>query len=270
MHQRIERRDEGAHRQPVDRRRRDDRQLAHAGQRQLQRARDRRRRQRQHMDLGAQLLQPLLVGDAEMLLLVDDEEAEVLERRSLLPSSACVPTTMSIVPSASPSLIFFSSGAGHEAATACATLTGSPRKRSREGLEVLARQQRRRHHDRDLLAVHRGDEGGAQRHLGLAEADVAADQPVHRPAGRQVVEHRVDGVLLVLGLLIGEARRRTRRRGPPAATSARRRRCSCARGGDLDQLRPPSRGCAASCRALRACQAPPPSRSSWTSVSSEP
>ena len=81
--QRVERRDEGAHREPVDRRRRDDRHLAHAGHRQLQRARDRRRRQRQHMHFGAQLLQPLLVADAEMLLLVDDDEAEVLEAHGL-------------------------------------------------------------------------------------------------------------------------------------------------------------------------------------------
>ena len=35
--------------------------------------------QRQHMHLGAQLLEPLLVRDAEMLLLVDDQQAEVLE-----------------------------------------------------------------------------------------------------------------------------------------------------------------------------------------------
>ena len=78
-HDRVERRDEGAHREPVDRRRGDDRQIAHAGQRQLQRARDRRRGQRQHMHLGAQLLELLLVRDAEMLLLVDDQQAEVLE-----------------------------------------------------------------------------------------------------------------------------------------------------------------------------------------------
>ena len=61
-----------------------------------------------------------------------------------------------------------------------------------EGLEVLARQQRGRHHHRDLLAGHHGDEGGAQRHLGLAEADIAADQPVHRPAGGEIVQHGVD------------------------------------------------------------------------------
>ena len=61
-HQRIVRRDEGADREAIDRRRGDDREIAHAGQRQLQRARDRRRAQRQHMHLGAQLLQPLLVA----------------------------------------------------------------------------------------------------------------------------------------------------------------------------------------------------------------
>ena len=66
---------------------------------------------------------------------------------------------------------------------------------------------------------------GAQRHLGLAEADIAADQPVHRPALLQIVEHRFDGGKLVLGLLIGKARaefviRRLR------AAAGHRRACS--------------------------------------------
>ena len=76
---RIEGRDVGPDRQPVERRRGDERQLAHARQRQLQRARDRRRGEGQHMHIGAQLLEPLLVLDAEMLLLVDDEQAEIAE-----------------------------------------------------------------------------------------------------------------------------------------------------------------------------------------------
>ena len=46
-------------------------------------------------------LQLLLVRDAEMLLLVDDDEAEVLELDAL-PSSAWVPITMSTSPSARP------------------------------------------------------------------------------------------------------------------------------------------------------------------------
>ena len=71
---------------------------------------------------------------------------------------------------------------------------------------MLARQQRRRHDDRGLLAVDRGGEGGAQRDLGLAEADVAADQPVHRPARREIVERRLDRLRLILRLVIGKAR----------------------------------------------------------------
>ena len=52
----------------------------------------------------------------------------------------------------------------------------------------------------------RGDEGGAQRHLGLAEADVAAHQPVHRacPEPRSSSTASMLAVL-VLGLLVGEA-----------------------------------------------------------------
>ena len=54
-HHAVERHDEGAHRQPIDRRRGDQAHFPHAGQRQLQRARDRRRGQRQHMHVGLQL-----------------------------------------------------------------------------------------------------------------------------------------------------------------------------------------------------------------------
>jgi hypothetical protein len=70
---------------------------------------------------------------------------------------------------------------------------------------MLARQQRGRHHDGHLLAVHGGDEGGAQRHLRLAEANVAADEPVHGAALLQVVDDGIDGGELVFRLLIGEA-----------------------------------------------------------------
>ena len=98
---------------------------------------------------------------------------------------------------------------------------------------MLAGEQRGRHHDGDLAAGQRRDEGGAQRHLGLAEADIAADQPVHRRAGGEIVDHRVDGRLLVLGLLIGEA-------GGELVVDAlrrgqRRRRLGGARRRHLDQ-----------------------------------
>ena len=66
-------------RQAVLGRRLDDAQVADAGEGQVERARDRRRRQRQHVDLAPELLEALLGGDPEALLLVDHDEAEVAE-----------------------------------------------------------------------------------------------------------------------------------------------------------------------------------------------
>ena len=101
-------------------------------------------------------------------------------------------------------------------------------------LVVLADEQRRRGEDRDLPARHGDHERGAERHLGLAEADVAADQPVHRLARGQIVEHGLDRARLILGLVVGEARRellvQAGRRGELRALAQRAAR------GDLDQL----------------------------------
>ena len=71
--------DVGQHRVALLGRGRDRRHLADAGDRHLQGARDRRRAHRQHVDAGAEPLHLLLVLDAEPLLLVDDDQAEVLE-----------------------------------------------------------------------------------------------------------------------------------------------------------------------------------------------
>ena len=66
--------------------------------RHVQRARDGRGGQRQHVHLAAQLLEPLLVRHAEALLLVDDQQAQVLELARPSDSSRCVPMTMSTLP----------------------------------------------------------------------------------------------------------------------------------------------------------------------------
>src|SRR5262249_10086898 len=47
-------------------------------------------------------------------------------------------------------------------------------------------------------------EGGAHRDLGLAEADVAADEAVHRVRRLEVLLHRLDRARLVLRLAVGE------------------------------------------------------------------
>ncbi len=83
-----------------------------------------------------------------------------------------------------------------------------------EGAQVLLRQHGGRHQHRHLLAVLHRLEGGAQRDLGLAVADVAADQPIHRPAAEHVALHLLDGAQLVRRLACTGT--------PPPARAARR------------------------------------------------
>ena len=63
--------------------------------------------------------------------------------------------------------------------------------------QVLLRQDRRRDEHHHLLAVRRRLVRGAQRDLGLAVADVSADQAVHRALGLHVGLDRLDRLELV-------------------------------------------------------------------------
>ena len=119
-------------------------------------------------------------------------------------SSLWVPTTMSIVPSAMPSIAALISLVRAEARQ-LGHLDRPVAEAVGDGLVVLLGQQRGRRQDRHLLAAHHRDEGGAQRDLGLAEADVAADQPVHRLGADHVLDHGVDRRALVGRLLEAEA-----------------------------------------------------------------
>ncbi len=71
---------------------------------------------------------------------------------------------------------------------------------------MLLGEDRRRHEHQDLLAVDRDGERGAHGDLGLAEADVAADEPVHRPRRLEVLLDGLDRVLLVGRLAVRERR----------------------------------------------------------------
>ena len=73
-----------------------------------------------------------------------------------------------------------------------------------EGLQVLLREDGRRREHQHLAPAARDLERGAQRDLGLPEADVAADQPVHRAVRLEVVLDGLDRARLVLGLRVGE------------------------------------------------------------------
>ena len=128
----------------------------------------------------AQLLQPLLVLDAEALLLVDDDQAEVLELARPCETSRCVPMMMSTPPCATRLTMRFCSPAERKRLMT-STMNGYSASRCAEGAVVLLGEDRRRHEDGDLLAVVDRLERGADGQLGLAVADVAADEAVHRP-----------------------------------------------------------------------------------------
>ena len=157
------------------------------------------------MDLGPQLLQLLLVGDAEMLLLVDDDEAQVLELHALAEQRVGADDDVDLA--VGETLLDFGRLLRGDEARQLRHADRQALEAGREQAEMLAHQQRGRRQQRHLLAGHRGHERGAQGDLGLAEADIAADQPVHRPAAGHVLEHGLDRGELVLGLLVGEAGR---------------------------------------------------------------
>ncbi len=73
-----------------------------------------------------------------------------------------------------------------------------------EGLGMLGHQEGGGHQDGHLLAVLDGLEGGSHRDLGLAVADVAAHEAVHRLGLLHVGLDLVDGGELVGGLGVGE------------------------------------------------------------------
>ncbi len=69
---------------------------------------------------------------------------------------------------------------------------------------MLARQERCRHDYRHLNATHCRNEGSAQGYFRLAEADITADQAIHRLASSQIVRHGLDCRQLVVGFIIGK------------------------------------------------------------------
>ncbi len=115
-----------------------------------------------------------LCADAEMLLLVDDDKPEILERDVLGEQRMRADHDIDLAVFQLLARLRRLLG-GHEPRGA-RELHRKAVEAVGEGLVMLAREQRRRHDNRHLLALHHRDEGRAQRHLRLAEADVAADR----------------------------------------------------------------------------------------------
>ena len=73
-----------------------------------------------------------------------------------------------------------------------------------ERVPVLLREDRRRAQDERLTAVESDRERGTDRDLRLPEADVAADEPIHRPVGLEILLDGLDRLELVVCLAVRE------------------------------------------------------------------
>ena len=140
--------------------------------------------------------------DAEALLLVDDDQAELLEGDGAGQQGMCADDQVDLA-RGQPSLDLLGLLRRREARER-ADAHGEARVALGESLRVLGDQQSRGHEDGGLVAVLDGLEGGAHGDLGLAVADVAGEQAVHGNGLFHVGLDLVDGDELVGGLHVGE------------------------------------------------------------------
>ncbi len=169
----------------------------------MQRPRDRRRARAQHVDLEPQLAQELLLGDAEALLLVDDHEPELLRDH--------VAREDAVRPDQDVDLALAELGqhALHLGAACGSARPSRPAPGSRGSARgrCSSAAGRGSSSGTSISTCFAGDgdgERGAQRDLGLAEADVAADEPVHRTRRLEILLDRLDRARLVFGLAVRE------------------------------------------------------------------
>ncbi len=180
----------------------EDGEVADAGEAHLQGAGDGRGREGEHVDVGPEALDGLLVGDAEALLLVDHQQAQVLELDVVREEPVGADDHVD-APVGQP-VDHLLGLAGREEAGQDLDPHRVAGVALGEGAEVLLGEQGGGDEDGGLHPLLDGLERGPDGHLGLAEADVAADQAVHGAVGLHVVLHVLDGLELVGRLLVGE------------------------------------------------------------------
>ena len=193
---------ERLHRMAVLRRLLDGGHIADTGQRHVERARDRRCRQREHIHVFAHFLERFLVSDAEPLFLVHNEQTEILELDLLVEQLVRADNQIDRA-----RLQLFEQRSLLRAGLVAREqldCDGMTLKTLHRGQVMLPREYGRRYEDRRLLARENALHHGTQRDLGLAKADIAAQQTVHRAVGLHIVLNLGNAAQLVVGLLVGE------------------------------------------------------------------
>ena len=140
----------------------------------------------------AHLLQPLFVANAEALLFIDDEQAEVLKLQIFREQAMRADEDIDLARLDFLEDLFLLLRRAE--ARDHLDVDGKAGEALLEGLVVLEGEDGRRGEHRDLLVVLHGLEGGAHGDFGLAVANIAAEQAVHRLGGFHVALDVGDGV----------------------------------------------------------------------------
>ena len=195
-------RDHGLNRHAVFGRRFDHAHVAQADQRHVQRARNGRGRHGEHVDLRTHLLDAFFVANAEALLFVNHQQAEVGELHVFREQAMGADQDVDFAGFDSLQN-FFDLFRRAEAADHFDG-DGKGREALLESFVVLKRQDGGGREHGDLLVVADGLEGGAHGDFCLAVTDIAAEQAVHRELRLHVALHVGDGLRLVVGLVVFE------------------------------------------------------------------
>ena len=168
------------------------RHIPQTGEGHIQRPGDGGGRQGQHIHLTAHLLEPLLVGHAEALLLVDDQQPQILELHIFLQELVSADQQVQTAGAGSLQNAFLLLGGGE---------SGKDLDLHREVLEpaagggvVLLGQNGGGHQNCRLLAVQDAFHNGPERHLRLAVAHIAAKEAIHGPGLLHILLDVRDGL----------------------------------------------------------------------------
>ncbi|OQA06147.1 MAG: hypothetical protein BWY66_02029 [bacterium ADurb.Bin374] len=140
--------------------------------------------------------------DPEPLLLVDDQQAEILETHVRRQDAVCADQHVELAGRGFLQgllLVGWFSEPAHEV-----DRDREPVESVQKRLVMLEREQGGGGEHGDLLAGAHGLERGAHRHFRFAVADIAADQPVHRRVCLHVGLDRHDRLVLVGGFVVGK------------------------------------------------------------------
>ena len=200
----VEARDDGVDGVPVGRRGADDAQVARAHQGELERPGNRRGGEGQGVDVGLERLEFVLDAHPKLLFLVNHQQAQVLEFDALADEGVRADQDVHLA------RLHALQGLGQRFARLEAVDVlhgdGELAQASAEALEVLHRQDGRRHEHGHLFAVACRTEGRPNRDFRLPEAHISAHEAVHGCGLEHVFAHGLCGGVLVGGVFVHEAR----------------------------------------------------------------